>query len=387
MPRRHLSINFLALLSITILFACIKPYDPKINSNIENKYVVTGRVTDTEGWQVVEVSFSSPIESPRYIPVESCQVAIMNDRGNEFTLEEFLPGFYRVWMKQNDLVAGTSYRVKAITPEGEVLMSGFDRMPAGPAIDSVYYRIEDIPTSNGDGSRTVMQFYVDLNAVGNFSRYYQWEIVETWEYEARHPVEYYYDGTFHQVIPPDYTNKVCWITRLVKNVYTVSTKSLSQNIYNQYPLQTIDGVSSSRLGIMYSILVRQLALSEGAYNYWDELRINSNELGGLYEKQPFAVKGNLVNVTNPDKEVLGYFYAASESARRYFYHDVEGIDLNFSYECYETELVPYFWRDVTPSEYPVYYYYNASGFLRILNRYCVDCRLQGGTIEKPEFWP
>jgi hypothetical protein len=259
-------------------------------------------------------------------------------------------------------------------------------MPVGPPIDSVYYHIEDIPTPNPAVSLTVMQFYVDLNAVGNYSQYYQWEVVETWEYEALHPVEYYYDGTFHEVKPPDYTNKVCWITQLVKNIFTVSTKNLSQNIYTMYPLQTVDGTSSSRLGIMYSTLVRQLALNEGAYKYWDELRINSNELGGLYEKQPFAIKGNLVNVTNPDKVVLGYFYTAYESTRRYFYHDVEGIVLNFNSECYEVELAPFFWRDVSPREYPVYYYYNESGMLRILNRYCVDCRLQGGTTVKPDFW-
>jgi hypothetical protein len=173
----------------------------------------------------------------------------------------------------------------------------------------------------------------------------------------------------------------------VKNIFTVSTKSLSQNIYNQYPLQTVDGTSSSRIGIMYSTLVRQLALSEEAYNYWDELRINSNDQGGLYEKQPFAIKGNLVNISNPDKEVLGYFYTASETTRRYFYHDVEGIVLDFSDECYQTETFPYFWQSVMPEEYPVYYYFNENGELRILNPSCVDCRLQGGTTVKPDFWP
>ncbi len=383
----HRHRNILAVLGMAMLFSCIKPFDPVIDSNVENKYVVTGRVTNTEGWQVVEVSLSSPIESPEYIPVSSCQVKILDDKGNIFTMEEYVPGHYRVWMGQQNLAPGTSYQVKVTTTDGEELESGFDQMLEGPPIDSVYYHIEDIPTPNPNVFLTVMQFYVDLNAVGNYSHYYQWEVVETWEYEALHPVEYYYDGTFHEVKPPDYMNKVCWITQLVKNVYTVSTKNLSQNIYTMYPLQTVDGSSSSRLGIMYSTLVRQLALSEGAYKYWDELRINSNEQGGLYEKQPFAIKGNLVNINNPDKVVLGYFYAAFETTRRYFYHDIEGIVLNFNSECYESGLVPFFWRDVSPREYPVYYYYNETGALRILNRYCVDCRLQGGTTVKPDFWP
>jgi len=382
----RLTNHILLILGLLLLFACIKPYDPVIDSDMENKYVVTGCVTSVEGWQEVEVSMSSPIESPTYIPVEGCFVMIEDDKGNQFPLHQYMPGHYQVWMRQIDLTPGTSYKVKVVTRNNEVLESEFDQMSPGPPIDSIYYHIEDKPTSNPDIYNRVMQVYVDLNAIGDYSQNYQWEIVETWEYEAAHPLEYYFDGTHHEVIPPDYTNKVCWKTSLVKNVFTVSTKSLSQNIYNQYPLQTLDG-HTSRLGIGYSMLVRQFALSEGAFNYWEALRINSNEQGGLYEKQPFAIKGNVLNVSNPEKDVLGYFYAASESSRRYFYQDIEGIVLDYSNECYESGLGKFGFREYFPREYPIYYYFNETGMLRILNVYCVDCRCQGGTIIKPDFWP
>ncbi|MBN1199196.1 MAG: DUF4249 domain-containing protein [Bacteroidales bacterium] len=376
-----------AILGMLLLFACIKPYDPIIDSNAENKYVVSGRVTNSEGWQEVEVSLSSPIQSPESIPVSGCMVEILDDRGHNFPLVESFPGHYDVWMSQEYLAAGIAYKVRVLTREGEELVSEYDTMSTSPPVDSVYYHLEDIPTPNPSVTTRVMQFYVDLNAVGDYSHYYKWDIVETWEYEAAHPLEYYYDGTHHEVVPPDFTNKVCWITRLVPNVFTVSTMSLSQNVYNQYPLQAIDGHTSSRLGIMYSILVRQLALSKGAYTYWEQLRINSNEQGGLYEKQPFAIKGNLLNTSNPDKDVLGYFYAAAESSKRYFYHDVEGIDLSFSDQCFESSLGRFGFREYFPREYPIYYYYNETGMLRILNCYCIDCRLQGGTTVKPDFWP
>ncbi|MEI7664114.1 MAG: DUF4249 family protein, partial [Bacteroidota bacterium] len=200
-----------------------------------------------------------------------------------------------------------------------------------------------------------------------------------------HILEYYYDGTFHQVIPPDSSNKVCWITGLVKNIYTISTTSLSQNIYKQYPLQVIDG-HTSRLGILYSALVRQLALGEKAYNYWEQLRINSNDQGGLYEKQPLAIKGNIVNETHPEQEVLGYFYAAAESTRRYFYKDIAGLLLDFNNGCTESPLPRFGWREFSKNDYPVYYYYSTFG-VRILDHECVDCRLAGGETVKPVFWP
>ncbi|MEI7723727.1 MAG: DUF4249 domain-containing protein [Bacteroidota bacterium] len=377
--------NISIILILLLMASCIKLYDPVIDANVENKYVVSGRITDVEGWQEVGVSLSAPIDAPKYVPVSGCQVTIVDDKGNAFPLEEFSPGQYHVWMGRESLQAGTSYKVAVTAPDGEELASGFDKMPAGPKLDSVYYAIKEIPTSNPGINKTVMQFYVDLNAQGNYSQYYKWEVIETWEYQAARPVEYYYDGTFHQVYPPDYTNFVCWANGPVKNVFTLSTKSLTQNSYKQYPLHMIDG-NTSRLGILYSMLVSQLALSEGAYNYWEQLRINSNEQGGLYEKQPLAIQGNLVNLSHPDRVVLGYFYTASLSSKRYFYKDVEGIYLDFFNFCTEDYLGKFKWKEFFTWQYPIYYYYRGET-VKILNNECVDCRKMGGGTVKPDFWP
>lgn len=373
------------ILTMALLSGCIKPYDPKIDAGAVHKYVVSGRVTDLEGWQQVEVSSASPVESPEYFPVKGCLVTIRDDKGNDFSLQEEVPGIYRVWMDHEQLTRGTAYQVSVVTPGGEELVSGYEKMPAGPQLEPVYYFIEDHPTS--DPNRTVrgMQFYVDLDAEGDYSQYYKWEIMETWEYHAAHPLEHYYDGTFHKVDPPDYTNNVCWYTGLVKDIFTISTGSLAHNTYKQYPFHFIDG-HTPRLGILYSMLVSQLALTEEAYNYWDQLRINSKGQGGLYEKQPLAIKGNMVNLTNPGNDVLGYFYAASESSVRYFYHDVEGIEVNFYNGCSEDGLGRFGWKEFGPNDYPVYYYFNG-GQLRILSSECIDCRRLGGTTVKPDFWP
>ncbi len=376
----------LVIFTMLVMSACIKAYDPVIESNEENKYVVSGRITDKEGWQEVSVSLSSPIESPKNIMVGGCQVAIEDDKGNSFVLDERDPGIYKVWMRQFDLMPGTSYRVKLLMPDGTKLESGYDKMAKCPPLDSVYYAIKEVPTTDPEKTQQTMQFYVNLDAIGDYSKYYKWDITETWEYHAALPAQYYYDGMMHEIVPPDSSKMVCWITKVVKNVFTLSTTGLSQNKYNQLPLHFIDG-RTPRLGIQYSILVNQLALSEGAYNYWEQLRINSNEQGGLYEKQPLAVKGNLINVTNPEKEVLGYFYATATSEKRYFYKDVPGIDLDFYNSCSPYPLGRFGFREIFTWEYPVYFYYNEVGAIRLLNNECIDCTIIGGTTEKPDFWP
>jgi len=380
-------INFLpALVAILFFAGCIKAYDPVIDSSAGNKYVVSGKITNIEGWQEVEVSLSSPISSPKFIPVEGCYVAVSDDKGNQFQLTAVDPGHYRVWMRQADLVPGNAYRVKVVTRDNIILESDYDTMPRGPSLDSVYYGITEVPTNNPQVNNKVMQFYVDLNAVGNYSPYYKWDIVETWEYHAMLPAQYYYDGDIHEIIPPDSSNMVCWRTQPVRNVFTLSTKSLQQNSYKKFPLHNIDG-KTSRLKYMYSMMVYQHALSEGAYTYWERLRVNSNEQGGLYEKQPFAIKGNVKNITDPTHDVLGCFYTTSESSRRYFYKDVEGITLDFFNGCAPYERGRFGWREIYAWEYPVYFYYNELGQIRLLNRECIDCRFLGGTKVKPDFWP
>jgi hypothetical protein len=378
--------NIIPILIMLLMFACIKPYKPVIESNAANKLVVSGRVTDVEGWQEVDVSMSSPIGSPEHLPVSGCTIKIMDDKGNVFPLVENGPGIYRVWIGKEYLNAGTSYKVNVITPQNETVESAFDTLMTAVPLDSVYYILEDVPTNNPDIYLHGMQFYVDLNAEGYASRNFKWEVIETFEVHAQHPKEYYFNGTFHQIDPPDSSLLVCWATGLVRNVYTLSTKSLSANVFRKYPLQFVDG-HSSRLSVLYSILVKQLALSESAYNYWEMVRINSTELGGLYETQPAAIKGNLVNLTNPDKDVLGYFSAASESSRRYFYKDIQGLELDFETYCNEEPLGRKGWKEFGPNDYPVYYYYNSNHFIRILNWECVDCTLLGGSTVKPDFWP
>ena len=377
--------KIIVVISLLLLSGCIKSFDPKIESKEKNKYVVSGRVTNTEGWQEVEISLTSPIGDPVFIPVSGCEVKILDNNATVFQMDEYNAGFYRVWMDKEYLTPGSSFKVIITTPGGEELVSGFDTMPKGPGLDSVYYLLQNIPTTDPGVNQRVMQFYVDLDAVGDYSRYYKWEIEEAWEYNAAYPVEYYYDGKHHKVIPPDYSMYTCWSSGLVKNVFTVSTKNLSQNMYKRYPLHRIDG-HTSRLGILYSILVRQLALSEEAYNYWEKLRVNSNDQGGLYEKQPLNIKGNISDVKNPDKPVLGYFYAATESSRRYFYKDIDGIMLDFENGCWYDTLGAGGFRAYDTWEYPIYYFYE--GFaLRVLTIGCVDCRHMGGTTEKPDFWP
>ena len=383
-----------------MLTSCIMPFEPHINIADINKYVVSGQVTDNNEYQIVTISMASPVGDPQYIPVSDCFVHITDDKKNKFTMQESEPGIYKVQIDRSFLKPGTAYKVSIIAPDGAIIESDFDRMPKCPEVDSAYFKVrEHLSAEISNQIVKGIQFYLDLDGGNIASRFFRWELIETWEYHVDYPREWYFDGTWHHIFPPDYSRKVCWSTELIKNIYTLSTENLVENKYRMLPLNFVAN-RTSRLLNGYSLLINQISLSETAYSYWEKMRINSNRQGGLYEKQPLAIEGNLHNNTYPDQQVLGFFNASSVKSKRIFVKNVENLEIEFTGYC-NPEPIPIpdnlppggldamLRRIIDPSSYPVYFTTNPDGHhsYTVLSKECIDCLYFGGTNVKPDFWP
>jgi hypothetical protein len=370
---------------LLFLAGCIEPYSPNLHGEAENIYVVSGEVTDREGYQVVEISKAAPIGQPVYIPVTGGVLSIEDDRGHVFGMEEFSAGQYRVWMDQQFLKAGNSYRLRIMLPDGDEILSDYDMMHSSPGMDSVYYeRVEMISPVTG-ANVLAIQFYTDFHGTETDSRYYRWSAVETWEHHSPWPIEFYYDGKINVVDPPDYSLSVCWITKPISQVITLSTLNMITNDYLKLPIIYVDN-STTRLYFGYSVLITQHSLSEAAYNYWEQLRINNDHRGGLYEKQPLPVTGNLKNLTDPGKRILGFFQASGTSEKRFFIDAIRDMGIYYDEICSPYGLGRKGWREYTRADYPVYLVIYQRVRL-IVDSHCVDCRYYGGVLEKPAFWP
>lgn len=377
------SVIYIIALFALMLTSCIKPYEPFIESKDAKKFVISGQVVKGEDVQNINVSVTSPISEPEYIPVTGCLVTISDNKGNNFEAADQFDGNYTFHIPESNLSTGTSFMLTVVTPDGINIASDFDTLNECPEIDTVYYSFDEVPTTDPEIFKNGLQFYVDLNAENTSSHNFRWEAVETWEYHSSWPIEWYYDGSVHHVYPPDYSRMVCWRTEMVKNIFTLSTENLEQNLYKSFPLHFVDNFSTPRLVYGYSLLIRQFALSNAAYSYWEKLRINSSDQGGLYDKQPLAIRGNLRNVTNPDQDVLGFFGATSMKSKRIF---VNNVATEYAMDCSPIPLRGFY--EITPRDYPAYLYGDEYGYsLAMLIPECVDCLILKGTNVKPEFWP
>jgi hypothetical protein len=379
---RYCPLFFPALLCIT---SCIEPFAPGLQGEADDVYVISGEVTDRPGYQQVTVSRAAVIDAPEYMPAEGCSLTIEDSEGNTFPMEEYEAGEYRAWMDQPYLQSGRSYRLRLITPTGDEIRSAYDEMPSGAELDSAYYVREEITDETTGETSLGIQFYVDFSGSETDSRNYRWTAEETWEYHSPYVIEYYYNGVRNTVFPPDSSLRVCWETKMVPEIFCLSTAKLTSNAVEGLRLHFVDN-TTTKLYEGYSVLIRQHALSEDARLYWEQMRINSETGGGLYEKQPLPVKGNLQHISSRQKKVLGYFGASSVSQKRLFISGIRDIGIFYDAVCSYYPLGRLGWREFSRYDYPVYFgFFNRA--LRIIEKSCVDCRLIGGTLEKPEFWP
>lgn len=376
--------NLFILFALILISACIEQFQPNITSSTSATYVIEGNITDRGGFYSFYVSKASEVMNPEFSPVDNCEVRIYDDNDNIFQAEEYAHGEYRVYIDKMYLTVGTAFKMELITPNNEIIQSDYDTLRNSPEIKSVYYNVEEQATNDPDITTPVIQFYMDYDGDGTNSRNVMIEIEETWKYIAPYPKQWTWDGSSLTVYdPPDYSLSTCWRTTKDPYIYLFSTKNFMQNEYLNFSLHKIENTSQKLLE-GYSLLVKQLSMSDAAYTFYEKIQSNTMSEGGLYEAQPEQVKSNLHNISNPGSRVLGYFYVASIKSKRIYYEPFDEIELNTPEFCSPIKL-DLGYGMLKGMKEPIYLWLEGGTYS--LPDACVDCTSQGGTTTKPDFWP
>ena len=367
--------------------SCIERYYNDFQLDFIPSLVVDGTITNESENQEIFLSKSIDVQSTGMNGVSGCTVLVTDKNNNNYFFYETDQGHYQGIISMDNLVVGNFFKISIITPDGSEYESGFEEMTFCPEVDSVYYELTE-PMFNestqqiGDG----IQFYVDLKVDDRYSQFYRWNLIETYEYHATWPIKKYWAGQWFEEIPADYSKFVCYKNSLVRELFSVTTQYVKDE-YLKAPLVYVDN-TTQRLLFKYSLLIKQYSLTQEAYRYWDLLKQNGQENGGMFDKQPANIVGNIKCITNPDEKVLGYFSVSKVTTKRIFVSDVEGLEFPNLF-C---SPVPIEGRDIyysSPFEWPIYIapepenalpgYYSGS-------KRCFDCTEAGGSIEPPDFW-
>lgn len=367
---------FITILSIA-LASCRKAFEPIVLTQNNNLLVVEGAInTAPAGITTIKLSRTRKLnDSVLLSPETNAVVSIQSESGEFYFLLHTGNGIY----KSQALNLNPSRRHRLSVNVGDQYESEYLSSVNNPPIDSVSWeRNEDI------------FLFVNTRDPSNNTRYFRWEYEETYEYTALYNAIWGLNG--NRIFLHDSTTQtyVCWKTSPSSDILIASTQQLAQSVVSRMPLTSIRK-NSEPLYYKYSILVRQYALSQEAFQFWQILKKNTQELGTLFDPQPSQLKTNLRCVSNPSQAVIGFVSACPVREQRIFIRNADvpgwpGSPSNFNCEVLirTANPVDYTIWDYGPPYVP--YYFITGGGLAITPASCVDCTLRNGVNRKPAFW-
>ncbi|MBX7125942.1 MAG: DUF4249 domain-containing protein [Cyclobacteriaceae bacterium] len=374
------------LVCSVLLCGCIDPYKPAVKTGAASQLVVTGYLNSQDGSAKIQLSNSQDIyNSDLPTNITGAQVTIESDAGGVAHLTETSPGSYELSGQPVD--PNKKYRLTILTSDGERYESAYSQGRNSPAIDSVTWSLDDF--KNG------VDIKLFTHDESGQTKFYRWDYEETWQYHSAYQSVLYYDPATSGLFRREDDIYNCWHTVPGFKIITASTSQLTEN---KVPGQSVVFIprSSPKLLLKYSVLIRQFAISEDEYNYWENLRKNTENLGTLFDPLPSQLTGNILCTSNPNKLVIGYFSVLSATEKRLF---IDGnklptdltSDTGYQKCTYDTLLIadiPNRIRgigDVYLFIGPVTQTFFTIGFSYSTKK-CVDCRLTGGTTTRPAFW-
>jgi hypothetical protein len=285
------------------------------------------------------------------------------------------------------LSTSVKYRLRISIPGGETYLSDFVPYKPTPPIDSVNW----VYNSNG------VTIYVNTHDPTNSTRYYQWTYDQIYEYHPAEASEFIYVPSDTSIAPRSSAQDVytCWKSGIAANILIGNSAKLAQDVIYEYPLLNIP-LNSQPLSVEYSILVSQYALSDSGYYFLQMMAQNTQSLGSLFDAQPTQLTGNIHSLSNPDEQVIGYIQAGTLQQSRIFISNQQLPNWVYLNRCGDPDrIVPN-----TPDS--IYYYFDQIGLNPLYQNFgpsgplfgwyanapdCTDCTIQGGTTQKPAFWP
>jgi hypothetical protein len=381
---RNYKIIALSLLCIT-LASCITPYEP-------------GEVTPTSGMLVVEGSIIEPygttIQLSRtkalnttdaYEYINTASVTISCSDGTHYTAtlkkegDDIVPGTYIVNEKIT-FTPGTTYTLD-IKTENDLYQS--DPIPPlrTPEIEDVNYitrqegKQVDIRVSTSDPKGEIT--------------HYRWACEEDWEYTAPEYATHRWNPELEIIEPlskQGLNTYYCWDKGHSTTFALGSADKLTSTTLKNITVLQVQGEKTTRFQYLYSVLVKQYAITKEAYDYFGNLQKNIEETGSIFAPQPTELAGNIHNTAHPEEVVIGFVTASTETSRRLYIPAEEVPEMKTYYYCGEEAsgsalgakyLYESHWRIAEPK---------GEGYRWLMIR-CVECTELGGTKNKPAWWP
>lgn len=376
----------------SLVFGCREKYVPNLNLPATSYLVVEGFINSGTGPTTITLTRTTKLVDTSKIFYERKATVSVEGKINTtaFPLTETGPGVYTI--SQLTLNVNDQYRVYIKTQAGKEYVSDYSAVRTTPDIDSVSWK----------SVNTGVQIYANTHDAQGKTKYYQYKYDETWEFHSQYytSIKVFYNALNRPRLGyrdssalgnPDRTLFTCWKSTSLTNILVATSEKLTQDVISEQPLVFIEP-DSWKLSVLYSINLKQFALSQQRYRFLEQLKKNTEQLGSIFDAQPSDNNGNIHCITNKEEPAIGFVEVSQEKQKRIFISNTQLPDWRYYSGCkpqIEVKNIPDSLN--MASGLLATYVAERSPFGEIVSGYfaepdCVDCTFRGSN-KKPPFWP
>lgn len=289
-----------------------------------------------------------------------------------------------------------SVDVPSLNPEAEYSLQiewGGDTYLSDPQKPFPCNPIENVEYDQPDRDRPInILLTTNVPANPKETQYYRWTYEETWEVQAAYNANVQWNPKEHRAEP--LTRQFMshgWCKAVSRDIIASSSAYYNNNQIVKYNLYSIP-MTSRRLQKLYSTLVKQRSISKEEYEYENERRRISQDMGGLFTPQPSVLPSNIHCQTSSRRAIGFVGCSAGYHTKRIF---IDNSDVNTSIDLYCKAF--YSSDDDFPGDDQLYeqglilfmYIPNPDGTIDSgwTSFKCLDVSSLGATNERPPFWP
>ena len=382
-----------SLLVFCLSATCVERIAPE-SLVFEDILVVEAQLTNQFKRHEVVLSRTFELDKDTIRPELGATVWIQRSDGTSYGFIELGNGKY---ISENSFAAtiDATYKLSIQTRDGHEYISTDEMLlPSTPIGDiTVVFEPDEV---EGEG---IFKFGVNVSDSEGGPGFYRWDWTESYQVQVPKPSAMEWDGVNLNRREDPRELQICYADDSSSSIL-VAGSSLTGGGIKDFQIHSFHS-NSQKLALRYSIEVRQFALNESSFRFWELIRSSGEDQGSLFDEQPGTIVGNMRSLSGTKNRVLGIFDVSQVTTLRKFYSRDDFAEMGYIPEswdivnCRLEEPVSLKSMDQVAGFMNAYGdryvpWYISSGLvdppgILFTTKRCGDCR-EHGSNERPEFW-
>jgi len=316
---------YISIFILILLIGCIDPIAVDIQQE-KKILVVEGYISTGPGPHRINLSKSAKfgdIFTGVIRPEEGADVWVRDNEGKVTLLSESNPGVYETPVGWKAIL-GNSYTLNVVTNVGVRYTSLAEKVIPVAPIDSLILNFKKFPSTDPNDFVSGVEVFARFKDPPETRDFYTWRNNGTFIIET-HPelftIRNVFQGT--PVPAPKECCSICWVNELNADLSIKILDDDNTNGMENTQLAAFIPDNGVRLSDKYMAVIQQLSITKEAHAFFNLLNKQLSINGDIFDPPPATIRGNMINLDNPEENVIGYFYASDASIDTVFIdHDI-----------------------------------------------------------------